>query len=68
MKTITNHTPEQAAKLFGVSLERIKDQYLANAQELEKMHGKAVKTGKKVNGYTAKQLAAITAEYYQKSI
>lgn len=66
--TKTKFTPEQAAKMFGVSIERIKEQYLANAQGLEKMYNKAIATGKKVNGYTAEQLEAITAEYYQKAI
>jgi hypothetical protein len=63
-----NFTPEQSAKMFGVSIERIKEQYLANAQGLEKMYLKAVSTGKKVNGYTAEQLDKMTAEYYKKAI
>lgn len=61
-------TPEQVAKMFGVSVERIKEQYLANAQGLEKMYNKAITTGKKVNGYTAEQLKSMTAQYYQKAI
>jgi len=61
-------TPEQAAKMFGVSVERIKEQYAYNAEGLEQMHKKAVSTGKKVNGYTADQLEKMTAEYYKKAI
>jgi hypothetical protein len=66
--TTKKFTPEEAAKMFGVSIERIKEQYLANAQGLEKMHQKAVLTGKKVNGYTAEQLEKLTADYYQRAI
>jgi hypothetical protein len=66
--TKTTFTPEQAAKIFGVSIERIKKQYLANAQVFGKKHKRAVLTGKKVNGYTAEQLEKLTSEYYQKAI
>lgn len=67
MSTI-KFTAQQAAKMFGVSIERIKEQYLANAQGLEKMYNKAIATGKKVNGYTTEQLEAMAAEYYQKAL
>ncbi len=62
------YTPEEAAKLFGVSIDKIKDQYLANAKVLEGMHKKAVSTGKKVNNYTANQLETFTTEYYKKAL
>jgi len=64
----TKLTPEQVAKMLGVSLERIKEQYLSNAQGLEKMYNKAVATGKKVNGYTADQLDKMAADFYQRAI
>lgn len=51
MKTI-----EETADFYGVTVEAIKAQYLANAQGLERMYNKAVSTGKKVGGYTAEQL------------
>ena len=60
-------TPQEAANLFGCSLETIKEQYLGNAQVLEVMYKKAVKTGKKVNGYTASQLKEMTDDYYQRA-
>lgn len=62
------YTPEEAAQLFGVSIERIKEQYLDNAKTFEKMYNKAIATGKKVNNYTAEQLEQLTAEFYQKAI
>ena len=62
------YTPEEAAQLFGVSIERIKEKYLDNAKTFEKMYNKAIATGKKVNNYTAEQLEQLTAEFYQKAI
>jgi hypothetical protein len=58
---------EDAAKFFGVSVERIKAQYLENAKGLEEMYVKAVTTGKKVNGYTADQLYELKKEYYKRA-
>lgn len=49
-------TIEQTAAMYGVSVEAIKAQYLANAQGMERMYNKAVETGKKVGGFTAEQL------------
>ncbi len=62
------YTAQEAAKLFGVSIEVIKNQYLANAKTFEQMYNKAIATGKKVNNYTAEQLEQLTAEFYQKAI
>ncbi len=56
-------TIEQTAAMYGVSAEAIKAQYFANAQGMERMYNKAVETGKKVNGYTAKQLEAKVKEF-----
>lgn len=55
MKNITFNI-EQTAAMFNVSVERIKEQYAANAQGLERMYNKAVLTGKKQGGLTADQL------------
>ena len=49
-------TIERTAAMYGVSVEKIKAQYLANAQGMESMYNKAVSTGKKVGGLTADQL------------
>lgn len=55
MKKLT-FTIEQTAVMFNVSVERIKEQYAANALQLEGMYNKAVATGKKQGGLTAAQL------------
>lgn len=61
------YTVKEAAELFGVSEERIKQQYAENAKGLQNMLHKAVSTGKKVNGYTAEQLAELHSEFLAKS-
>ena len=61
--TLPKFTIEQTAEMFGVSIQRIKDQYLANAKGLQQMLDKAVKTGKKVNNYTKEQLKEMVAKY-----
>ena len=55
----------QTAVMYGITVERLKAQYLANAKGLERMYEKALKTGKKVGGYTADQLKNKVAEYYK---
>lgn len=60
-------TTQEIAKFFGVSEERIKQQYATNAKGLAKMRDKALAKGKKVNGYTAAELTQMTAEYQLKS-
>lgn len=62
-----NLTIEATAKIFNVPVERIKEQYLANANGLQKMYEKAIKTGKKVNGYTADQLKNMASAYFKKA-
>jgi ribosome-binding protein aMBF1 (putative translation factor) len=56
------YTPEEVAQMFGVSIDRIKQQHRDNAKALQSMYDKAVKTGKKVNGYTAAQLAEMVKD------
>jgi DeoR/GlpR family transcriptional regulator of sugar metabolism len=46
----------ELAALFNTSEDRIRKQYSDNASILKQMYDKAIKTGKKVNGYTAAQL------------
>ena len=46
----------ELAAMFNVSEDRIRQQYADNAAVLKTMYEKAVRTGKKVNGYTAAQL------------
>jgi hypothetical protein len=48
----------ELAAMFNVSEDRIKQQYADNAAVLKKQLDKAIKTGKKVDGYTAKELKA----------
>jgi hypothetical protein len=55
MKNVS-FTIEQTAAMFNVSVERIKEQYAANAKQLEGMYNKAVFTGKKQGGLQADQL------------
>lgn len=43
--------------------EQIRKQVKANAEGLRKMEAKAVKTGKKVGGYTADQLNQMASRY-----
>lgn len=62
-----NLTTSQTASFFGVSVERIKQQYAENAKQLEQMYNKAVATGKKVNGFTAEYLKAKVTEYKHKA-
>lgn len=61
------YTPQQAAKIFNVSVDRIKEQYKANAEILDRMYKKSVSTGKKVNGYTADQLFKMVADFKNKA-
>lgn len=52
----------QKAKSLGCTVEQLKAQYARNAEDLRVMLGKANSTGKKVNGYTAAQLAERVAK------
>jgi len=49
-------TIEQTAAMYGITVERLKQQYADNAKGMERMYNKAVTTGKKVGGFTAEQL------------
>lgn len=41
---------EQTAKMYNISIERLKEQYKANAEGLERMYNKAVAPGKRLMG------------------
>lgn len=56
-------TLEQIAKQFGITVERLKEQYKANAEGLERMYNKALSTGKKVGGLNAAQLKEKVDQY-----
>jgi hypothetical protein len=53
---------DQIAKFFKCTPEALAAQYAYSAADLAKMKEKAEKTGKKVNGYTAEQLAAMSSK------
>lgn len=61
------HTESQIAMFFGVTVERIREQYSENAKALKQMHNKSIRTGKKVNGYTELHLSEMVAEYELKA-
>lgn len=56
-------TIEQTAAFYGITVERLKEQYKANAEGMQRMYNKAVSTGKKVGGFTADQLKAKVEEF-----
>lgn len=53
---IRGPSPTVVAAMFGVPAERVRAQYLRNAEQLSAMAAKAESTGKLVNGYTAESL------------
>ncbi len=63
MKTIQLFDKDQICKMFGCTREQLNAQYAKNADGLNSMREKAAKTGKKVNGYTEKQLAEHADRY-----
>lgn len=62
------YTVQEAAQIFGCSIDSIREQYAKNAKGLRTMADKAQKTGKKVNGYTFAQLDEMAKEYLQRSL
>lgn len=56
-------TLEQIAKMYGITIERLKEQYKANAEGMERMYNRAIQTGKKVGGFTSDQLKAKVEEF-----
>lgn len=61
-------TTHQIAKIFGCTEDQVRAQFLANANQLAKMRAKAVKTGKKVNGYTAAELRCHASNTFAKAV
>lgn len=64
---MTRYTPEQIAKMFGCTTAQVGKQFAANAAQLQAMAKKAKQTGRKVNGYTAAELAAHAARFASKA-
>lgn len=56
-------TTQQICERFGCTSEQLKRQYKANLNALQQMRDKAQRTGKKVNGYTLKQLTEHCERY-----
>jgi hypothetical protein len=61
------YTKSAVCRMFNIPVERLNQQYAANAATFKTMYDKAVKTGKKVNGYTADQLKKLYDQYTQLS-
>jgi len=60
--------PHRMAQHYNITVQRAKEMYAANAKALREMYGKAVCTGKKVNGYTADDLLTSWEQYHAASI
>lgn len=60
-------TIDQIAKRFGATPEKVRAQFLANAQSLEALRDKAKRTGQTVRGYTASELDNMARRAYQQS-
>ncbi len=58
----------EICKLFGCSLEQLNNQYSENSKGLKEMEKRAIKTGKKYNGYTATQLNQLSKQYKALSV
>lgn len=56
-------TKEQTCKLYGCTIEQLNAQYLNNAKRLERLYNKAVDLDRKVNGFTADQLKAMSDNF-----
>lgn len=60
-------TEQELAQRFGCSVEQIRAQHADNGRALRRMLEKAVRTRKKVNGYSAAQLAVMLTETEQRA-
>ena len=60
-----NPTPETVARMFGVPIERVREQYRRNARQLAAMAAEA--DGKKVNGYTRAELIQRSRTFFDKA-
>jgi len=61
-------TAKQVAAVFGCTEEQARAQFMRNAEQMTKMAEKARVTGKKVNGYTEKQLNQHAFDLYAKAV
>jgi chromosome segregation and condensation protein ScpB len=60
-------TNEQIAKQLGCTAEQVRRQFAQNAKTLRGMESKAVKTGNRVNHYTAAELASHASKFEAKA-
>lgn len=57
-------TTKKTAQMWGVSPERLKEQYRANLSGLERLLAKAeMRPERKTNGYTLQELREVVAKY-----
>lgn len=56
------------ARIFGCTEEQARAAYARNATQLATMRDKAIRTRRKVNGYTAEELARHAATYAAKAV
>lgn len=54
---------EEIAKIFGVTISQVNNQYQSNYFQINKLKQKAAKTGKKINGQTATEWAIDEARF-----
>ena len=54
---------KRAALMFGCTEEQARAQYAKNAEQLAGMAAKAHRTGRKVNGYAARELSKRAMRY-----
>lgn len=65
MKTQPKPNVERSARAFGCTVDQARVMFRKNAFKLMEMHEKAVRTGKKVNGYTAQELEDSARDYLE---
>lgn len=60
-------TIDAIARMFGCSAEQVRAQFSANGAILAKMTESAIRSGRKVHGYSAAELASIASEQMRRS-
>ena len=64
---IRGPSPSVVASMFGVPVERVRQQYARNARQLRDMASKALATGKPCRGYSAGDLNRLAMSAEQKA-
>lgn len=64
---MTTFTEDQLTARFGVTVQQVRAMHADNGRALRRMLAKALQTGKKVNGYSAAQLAVMLTETEQRA-